>query len=58
MNVIESKLASYHVTKPFPMETCFRITLKGGYRYVDPKGPMSPYDSRTWILKVLTKVDE
>jgi hypothetical protein len=57
-NLIESKLASYNVSKPFPMESCFRITLKGGYRYADPKGPMSPYDARVWILKVLAKVSD
>jgi hypothetical protein len=57
-NIIESKLSSYNVSNPSPMESCFKITLKGGYRFADPKGPMSPYDARIWILKVIAKVGE
>ena len=58
VDAIKTRLSSYSVSKPVHIESCFRITLKGGYRYTDPKGPMSPYESRIWILKVISKIPE
>lgn len=58
MDIIKERISTHHISKPFPIESCFKITLKGGYRYIDPKGPMSPYDARIWILKVVSKYQE
>ncbi|KAI9358335.1 hypothetical protein DFJ73DRAFT_819692 [Zopfochytrium polystomum] len=39
---------------PVYVETCFKVTLKGGYRYIEPKGPLLPSESKVWILKIAT----
>ncbi|KAI8617953.1 hypothetical protein BC830DRAFT_49012 [Chytriomyces sp. MP71] len=39
---------------PLHIETYFKVTLKGGYRFVDPKGLVAQAESRVWILKVMT----
>ncbi|KAJ3131708.1 hypothetical protein HK100_006076 [Physocladia obscura] len=43
---------------PFAVDTYLKITLKGGIRYVDPKGLVSMSESRVWILKITAKKQE
>ncbi|KAJ3211038.1 hypothetical protein HDU82_006859 [Entophlyctis luteolus] len=39
--------------KPFRVESYFKLCLRGGMRYVDPKGLLSPSECRVWFLKVV-----
>ncbi|KAJ3212483.1 hypothetical protein HDU67_003774 [Dinochytrium kinnereticum] len=41
---------------PARIESCFRVTVRGGYRYVDPKGVPGPTEGRVWIVKVVAEV--
>ncbi|KAJ3041919.1 hypothetical protein HDV00_008428 [Rhizophlyctis rosea] len=41
-------------TKPGFVETCFKVTMRGGFRVVDPVGVPGQGESRIWIVKVQT----
>ncbi|KAJ3191819.1 hypothetical protein HK101_007385, partial [Irineochytrium annulatum] len=43
--------------RPTKVETCFKVTFKGGCRFVDPKGvPGLSESPRTWIVKIVAEV--
>ncbi|KAJ3103146.1 hypothetical protein HDU97_010354 [Phlyctochytrium planicorne] len=45
--------------QPTRIETCFKVSFTGGYRYVDPKGVPGPTEEpRVWIVKVLADVPQ
>ncbi|KAJ3070365.1 hypothetical protein HDU98_006610 [Podochytrium sp. JEL0797] len=39
---------------PIQVESYFKVTLKGGFRYTEPKGLVSAGESRMWFVKVRT----
>ena len=43
----------YEVLEPVHVEQVFKIIFKNGMRFVDPKGPMAPEESRIFYVKIV-----
>ncbi|KAK6094223.1 hypothetical protein MT418_005300 [Batrachochytrium dendrobatidis] len=49
---LRKEAAKHEITHPFHVETTYKITIKGGYRLVEPKGAVFATESRVWLVKI------
>ncbi|KAJ3236039.1 hypothetical protein HDU81_011236 [Chytriomyces hyalinus] len=49
---VEQAVATF--PSPYHVETYFKVSLKGGLRYTEPKGLISSSESRVWFVKFIT----
>ena len=54
---IQRQIQSNGYTAPLPIETCFKLSLTGGMRLIEPgKGPASAFEERVFHIKMISQV--
>jgi hypothetical protein len=57
-DMIDKRLAKLEIIEPIYMEQVFRISFKGAYRFVEPKGPQLQQEPRVFYVLVKVNVDK